>query len=129
MGAHLTIVTRPADPGAAPRLHLLLLLVTSWPERWSTAIGSIAVARVSGNNVIRQLGTEYFWGHRRFLEIVEGNLLDSSWIACRRSEQLYVVPEASQFADHLARAYCLGLGAHGGTTFLIADLLVENLPD
>jgi hypothetical protein len=40
-----------------------------------------------------------------------------------------VVLEASQFADHLARAYFLGLGAHGGTTFLIAELLVENLPD
>ena len=57
------------------------------------------------------------------------NLLDSSWIACRGSEQLDVVPEASQFADHLPRAYFLGLGAHGGTTFLVADLLVKNLPD
>ena len=43
----------------------------------------------------------------------------SSWISCRRNKQLDVVPEASQFADHLARAYLLGLSADGRTTFLI----------
>jgi hypothetical protein len=39
------------------------------------------------------------------------------------------VPEASQLADHLARAHFLGFIADGGHAFFIPNAFVEDLPN
>jgi hypothetical protein len=39
------------------------------------------------------------------------------------------IAETSEFPNHSCRTFFPGLLAHGRSTFLIADALVENLPD
>ena len=57
------------------------------------------------------------------------NLSQSCWTARWRREQFDAIAEAPQFADHLARSHLLRLCADGGSAFLVANALVQNLPD
>jgi hypothetical protein len=49
------------------------------------------------------------------------------WVALWSWEKFDAIAEASQFADHFARADLLGLHANGGPAFFVAHTLVQDL--
>jgi hypothetical protein len=69
------------------------------------------------------------WDSRDILDQPGSKISSSCRTAGWRREQLDSVPEASQFADHLARPHFLGLDADRWPAFFIADALVAQLPN
>jgi hypothetical protein len=122
------------NPG--PEEPILQRVICIAAARSSRAAGSTeralqrcAAVRASGSGPECQVSRVGIERTTRILRVPSARAKRPTNRAFCNERPLDVVPEASQFADHLACAYFLGLGANGGTTFLIADLLVENLPD